>query len=413
MTIDAAAPMGHRPVCSGLAMLTGLLDELIPAPLWPLSDADLDNALYQCSVQQSRLAALQLSLVREVDGRNLARQADPGSTADHIRTCLRLPPRDAVRLVDLAAAVDGPLAATGRALAEGEVSPAQAMAIRQALRSLPAQTNVEVRLEAEYLLLGHARTFDAGDLARMGRRIRERLRAETGPRRRRRAANSAENNDESGRSRDSSPAAGARGTSDDKPVEDVGERESGDGPECGMPPPDDAPESGTGNADEVRSQRRGSPVATPETGGESGGRGDDAYLTRRAPLTAANRSLRLVDLPGGSTRIVGELDDEAASVVYEALEPLAAPRSAADSRSLPRRRADALVELARRATEAARPPRGRTASRRVPGSAWALFHRGSTSGAAPRASTEHRAASRRRLPVRRHRATGSAEQLPA
>ncbi len=392
-------------------MLTGVLDEAIPAPLWPLSDADLDNALHQCSVQQSRLAALQLRLVREVDGRNLARQADPGSTAEHIRTRLRLQPLEAARLVDLAAAVDGPLAATGRALAEGEVSPAQAMAIRRSLRSLPAETNVEVRLEAENLLLGHARTFDAGELARMGRRIRERLCAATGPRRRRRAENSAENSAESGRSHDSPPAPGAGGTSDDHPVEDIGEREPGDAPERGMPPaPDNVPETGAGNADEGRTRERGSPGTEPEAGGESG---DDADLTSRAPLPAENRSLRLVDLPGGSTRIVGELDDEAASVVYEALEPLAAPRSAADSRSLPRRRADALVELARRATEAARPPQGRTAPRRVPGSAWALFHRGSTSGADPGAGTEHRAERRRRLPVRRHRVAGSAEQLPA
>ncbi|MCK9895857.1 DUF222 domain-containing protein [Frankia sp. AgB32] len=416
MTIDAAAPPGHPPVCSGLATLTGLLDEVIPAPLWSLSDADLDDALYQCSVQQSRLAALQLRIVREVDGRNLARQAEPGSTADHIRARLRLQPLDAARLVDLAAAVDGPLAATGRALAEGAVTPAQAMVIRKSLRSLPLETNLEARLEAEHLLLGHARSFDPGELARVGQRIRECLRAAAGrkPRRRTRRATSTKDSEEASRKHDPSPGPGARGDSDDDPMEGVGEHASWDGAEGGTPPaPGSGPGTGEGDIHEGRARRRGSPPGTEPESSTERGDADGAPATSGGPSAAEDRSLHLIDLLGGGTRIIAELDNEAASVVCEALEPLATPSSSADSRSAPRRRADALVELARRATEAARPPQGRAGPRRAPAGAWALLFRGSTPYADPGTGSECGVERRRRLPVRRQRVTGKVEKQHA
>jgi hypothetical protein len=89
---------------------------------------------------------------------------------------------------------------------------------------------------------------------------------------------------------------------------------------------------------------------------------DTESLEEREQRTYQRRDLRLSDAADGSTRISGRLDAESAAMVRAALDPLAAPCPAADGSQDPRtagqRTADALVELARRATNAGTLPVG-------------------------------------------------------
>jgi len=69
------------------------------------------------------------------------------------------------------------------------------------------------------------------------------------------------------------------------------------------------------------------------------------------------KSLRLCPLENGMTRISGQLDPEGAAVLRAALDPLSAPNpcdanGGRDPRPADRRRADALVEICRRAVAA-------------------------------------------------------------
>jgi Domain of unknown function (DUF222) len=68
-------------------------------------------------------------------------------------------------------------------------------------------------------------------------------------------------------------------------------------------------------------------------------------------------SLRLCPLENGMTKLSGQLDPEGAAVLQAALEPLSAPNPCTqtgerDPRPADRRRADAPVEICRRATAA-------------------------------------------------------------
>jgi hypothetical protein len=62
--------------------------------------------------------------------------------------------------------------------------------------------------------------------------------------------------------------------------------------------------------------------------------------------------LRLTPLDNGMTAISGHLDPEAAAVLTAALDPLSAPNPGSESGGGDPRRAEALVEICRRATAA-------------------------------------------------------------
>ncbi len=71
-------------------------------------------------------------------------------------------------LVELAAALDGPQAATGQALRAGSISAEQAWAIVRTIRALPAGAPAAMVGEAEAFLLAQAEVFDPAELARLG-----------------------------------------------------------------------------------------------------------------------------------------------------------------------------------------------------------------------------------------------------
>src|SRR5664280_871078 len=73
----------------------------------------------------------------------------------------------------------------------------------------------------------------------------------------------------------------------------------------------------------------------------------------RADAAAAHaaRYLTLAETFGGTVALQGQLDPEAGATVLAAVLPLASPAGPADDRTPARRRADALVELARRSLD--------------------------------------------------------------
>ena len=85
-------------------------------------------------------------------------------------------------------------------------------------------------------------------------------------------------------------------------------------------------------------------------GGERALKDDEDHLSRL-------RSFRLIPLENGMLRISGQLDPEAGAVLTAALDPLSAPNpclanGGLDPRMADQRRADALIEICRRATAA-------------------------------------------------------------
>jgi len=85
--------------------------------------------------------------------------------------------------------------------------------------------------------------------------------------------------------------------------------------------------------------------------------GADRALEDNEKALSTLKSLRLCPLENGMTRISGQLDPEGAAVLRAALDPLSAPNPCTehggrDPRPAERRRADALVEICRRAAAA-------------------------------------------------------------
>src|SRR5450756_291750 len=85
--------------------------------------------------------------------------------------------------------------------------------------------------------------------------------------------------------------------------------------------------------------------------------GADRSLERNEDALRSLTSLRLCPLPNGMVAVSGQLDPEAGAVLTAALDPLSAPNpceanGGRDPRPAERRRAEALIELARRATAA-------------------------------------------------------------
>jgi uncharacterized protein DUF222 len=166
-------------------------------------------------------------------------------------------------MVTLAAAVESGFAATGRAVAGGQVSLAHAAAVHRAVAAIPDQAAAWVRPDAEARLLEWSKEHDPKVIARLGRHILEVIDPE--------------------------------------------------------------------GADEILRRQ----------------------LERQERAAAQAAELHLMPEGDGRVRLAGWLDTAGAATLRAALDPLAAPRPAGpegpDPRSHPRRMADALVELARRA----------------------------------------------------------------
>ncbi|MEU7673910.1 DUF222 domain-containing protein [Micromonospora taraxaci] len=154
-----------------LAQADDAVAACVDAAAWPLSEHELIAALDAAHRLQQRLAAVQLAVLRELDGRGTAVAQGASSTTVWLRHRLRLDVTAARRLVSLAASVDVAPPAVREALAGGAVSVEQARVIADTAATVTASAGAEVADKAVGVLVEWAGQFDPTLLRRMGTRI--------------------------------------------------------------------------------------------------------------------------------------------------------------------------------------------------------------------------------------------------
>jgi hypothetical protein len=134
------------------------------------TDDDLIKTVEQLAQLRAVTAAVQAGAVAEADHRDLGKaKLHYGSTGDWLTHLGGLRKGEGRRLVARAHALTGALAATREAMVAGSVSPEQAEVIVRSIDALPS--SAAVRARGERVLLDHAGSFDASDLARTGRHL--------------------------------------------------------------------------------------------------------------------------------------------------------------------------------------------------------------------------------------------------
>ncbi|MFI6065350.1 DUF222 domain-containing protein [Micromonospora sp. NPDC051227] len=154
-----------------LAQVGGAVDDCAETTLWALSDDDLLASLDATQVLAQRLAAVQLGLVRELDGRGVAVAQGASSTAVWLRERLRLSGRSARQLVQLAATIDAAPPAVRDALLSGAMTVEQGRVVAETIAALPVEAGPKVADKATQLLVAWADRFDPTSLSRLGERV--------------------------------------------------------------------------------------------------------------------------------------------------------------------------------------------------------------------------------------------------
>ncbi|MGC4794370.1 HNH endonuclease signature motif containing protein [Micromonospora saelicesensis] len=155
----------------GLAQAEAAVADCLDASAWALAEDDLVTALDAAHRLEQRLAAVKLSLVREVDGRGTATAQGASSTAVWLRDRLRLGVGAARRLVELAAMLDAAPAAVRDALADGVVDVEQVRVIAGTVETVRTAARADAADKAVGVLVDWAAQFDATLLRRLGTRI--------------------------------------------------------------------------------------------------------------------------------------------------------------------------------------------------------------------------------------------------
>ncbi|RAO27100.1 uncharacterized protein PSN13_06016 [Micromonospora saelicesensis] len=155
----------------GLAQAEAAVTDCLDASAWALTEHDLVAALDAAHRLEQRLAAVMLSLVREVDGRGTATAQGASSTAVWLRDRLRLGVGAARRLVELAAMLDAAPAAVRDALANGVGDVEQVRVIAGTVQTVHTAAGAEAADKAVGVLVDWAAQFDATLLRRLGTRI--------------------------------------------------------------------------------------------------------------------------------------------------------------------------------------------------------------------------------------------------
>ncbi|RAO50469.1 uncharacterized protein GAR06_00386 [Micromonospora saelicesensis] len=154
-----------------LAQADDAIAACVDAPAWPLPEHDLIAALDAAHRLQQRLAAVTLALIREVDGRGIARNQGASCTAVWLRERLRLTVPAAGRLIDLATALDTGNPGIRQALADGHLSLDQARVITDTAATVQATAGAQAADKAVSLLTDWASQFDPTHLRKLGTRI--------------------------------------------------------------------------------------------------------------------------------------------------------------------------------------------------------------------------------------------------
>ncbi|WP_433355780.1 DUF222 domain-containing protein [Micromonospora saelicesensis] len=154
-----------------LAQVGRAVDDCAETALWALSDDELLASLDATQVLAQRLAAVQLGLVRELDGRGVAIAQGASSTAVWLRERLRLSGRSARQLVQLATTIDAAPPAVRDALLSGAITVEQGRVVAETIAALPVEAGPEVADKATQLLVAWADRFDPTSLSRLGERV--------------------------------------------------------------------------------------------------------------------------------------------------------------------------------------------------------------------------------------------------
>ncbi|MEU4531432.1 DUF222 domain-containing protein [Micromonospora ureilytica] len=154
-----------------LAQADDTVAACVDAPAWALPEHDLIAALDAAHRLQQRLAAVTLTLIREIDGRGTARAQGASSTAVWLRERLRLTIPAARRLVDDATALDTGKPGIRQALADGHITLDQARVIADTVATVQTTAGTEAADKAVSLLTDWAGQFDSTHLRKLGTRI--------------------------------------------------------------------------------------------------------------------------------------------------------------------------------------------------------------------------------------------------
>ncbi|MBQ1016688.1 DUF222 domain-containing protein [Micromonospora sp. D93] len=154
-----------------LAQADDTVAACVDAPAWALPEHDLIAALDAAHRLQQRLAAVTLTLIREIDGRGTARAQGASSTAVWLRERLRLTIPAARRLVDDATALDTGKPGIRQALADGHITLDQARVIADTVPTVQTTAGTEAADKAVSLLTDWAGQFDPTQLRKLGTRI--------------------------------------------------------------------------------------------------------------------------------------------------------------------------------------------------------------------------------------------------
>ncbi len=153
---------GRRSAAEGVSLVAAGLDALLELDLDALDEGGVVALLAQVETQGRRIAAASQRLVTAVEDRRIARARGHRDTAALLRRELRLSVGEARARVR-AAQTDLPEAAAGQQ--RGELSPAHARVVRDAVDRIPAPLRSELIAPVEARLVADARSLDPGRLA--------------------------------------------------------------------------------------------------------------------------------------------------------------------------------------------------------------------------------------------------------
>ena len=168
---NAAGDVGGHAVAVALSRVHDLFKDISGTPLWSASDPELADGLAMVSQLKAQLAAIELAMIAEADGRDIAKRAGAASTQAWLRHRLKLTPAEAKKQTVLAAALDRDLDITRRALTDGGLSVGHAQVIARAVEDLPCDVGRDVRESAEAHLVELSQQFDPAQLTKLGKRI--------------------------------------------------------------------------------------------------------------------------------------------------------------------------------------------------------------------------------------------------
>ncbi|WP_433261116.1 DUF222 domain-containing protein [Micromonospora vinacea] len=154
-----------------LALADDAVAACVDAPAWALPEDELIAALDAAHRLEQRLAAVTLTLIRELDGRGTPRAQGASSTAVWLRERLRLTAPAARRLIDLATALDTGNPGIRQALADGHITLDQARVITDTATTVQTTAGTQAADKAIGVLVGWAAQFDPTHLRKLGTRI--------------------------------------------------------------------------------------------------------------------------------------------------------------------------------------------------------------------------------------------------